>query len=101
MVKAAISKLGAPYVSGAKGPNKFDCSGLVYWAVKEVDPELGYIMYINAAGQAKWCYNNVKAGVEANSSRAIWYSGRILAAKAAAAGMKSIIRVSISEMARS
>ena len=26
-VKAALTKLGTPYVLGAKGPNNFDCSG--------------------------------------------------------------------------
>ncbi|MFI6485791.1 C40 family peptidase [Nonomuraea sp. NPDC050663] len=31
-LKAAISKLGRPYVWGAEGPNTFDCSGLVQWA---------------------------------------------------------------------
>lgn len=61
VVKVAITKLGAPYVMGAKGPYKFDCSGLAYWAIKEVDPELGSIMYTNAAGQAKWCIENGKA----------------------------------------
>ncbi|MGI5848872.1 MAG: NlpC/P60 family protein [Christensenellales bacterium] len=61
VVKAAVTKLGAPYVMGAKGPYKFDCSGLAYWAINEVDPELGSIMYTNAAGQAKWCIENGKA----------------------------------------
>ena len=61
VVKAALTKLGAPYVMGAKGPNKFDCSGLAYWAINEVDPALGSIMYTNAAGQAKWCIENGKA----------------------------------------
>jgi cell wall-associated NlpC family hydrolase len=31
-VAFARSKLGAPYVWGATGPNAFDCSGLVQWA---------------------------------------------------------------------
>ena len=56
VVKAALSKLGAPYVWGAKGENKFDCSGLAYWAIKQVDPALGDKMYTNAAGQARYCY---------------------------------------------
>ena len=57
VVKAALSKLGAPYVWGAKGENKFDCSGLAYWSIKQVDPALGDKMYTNAAGQAKYCYD--------------------------------------------
>lgn len=31
-LKAAVSKLGRPYVWGAEGPSTFDCSGLVQWA---------------------------------------------------------------------
>jgi hypothetical protein len=54
-----IDKYRAPYVWGAKGPNRFDCSGLVYWSVNEVDPELGSAMHTNAVGQAKWCYTTV------------------------------------------
>lgn len=32
VVRAALSRLGRPYVWGATGPNQFDCSGLVQWA---------------------------------------------------------------------
>ncbi len=31
-VRAALSRLGRPYVWGASGPNQFDCSGLVQWS---------------------------------------------------------------------
>ena len=31
-VQAALSVQGAPYVWGAKGPDAFDCSGLMHWA---------------------------------------------------------------------
>ena len=31
IINTAKSKIGCKYVSGAKGPNAFDCSGLVYW----------------------------------------------------------------------
>lgn len=31
-VRAALSRLGSPYVWGATGPDRFDCSGLVQWA---------------------------------------------------------------------
>lgn len=35
-VAAALSQAGkAPYVWGAKGPNAFDCSGLMYWAYQK------------------------------------------------------------------
>lgn len=31
-VRAALSRVGRPYVWGAAGPDQFDCSGLVQWA---------------------------------------------------------------------
>jgi cell wall-associated NlpC family hydrolase len=31
-VRAALSRLGTPYVWGATGPDRFDCSGLTQWA---------------------------------------------------------------------
>lgn len=34
-VRAALSKLGCPYVWGATGPSQFDCSGLTQWAYKQ------------------------------------------------------------------
>ena len=34
-IAAAKSKVGCEYVLGAKGPNKFDCSGLIYWCLKQ------------------------------------------------------------------
>ncbi len=34
-INKALSKQGTPYVFGAAGPDKFDCSGLVSWALKE------------------------------------------------------------------
>lgn len=35
MISVAKSQLGDPYVLGAKGPSKFDCSGLVYYCLHE------------------------------------------------------------------
>lgn len=34
-IKAAVSKIGSPYVWGAVGPSTFDCSGLMVWAWKK------------------------------------------------------------------
>lgn len=34
VIKLAKSKLGHRYVWGAEGPNVFDCSGFVYWVMK-------------------------------------------------------------------
>lgn len=44
-VKAALTRLGRPYVWGAKGPNAFDCSGLVHWAYAQAGVTLGNDTY--------------------------------------------------------
>ena len=43
LISVARSKMGKPYVLGAKGPNKFDCSGFVYWCLKEIGANQGYM----------------------------------------------------------
>ena len=58
VARAAISKLGAPYVLGARGDDKFDCSGLVCWAINQVDPDLGDHFWGCAADQAYYCYTH-------------------------------------------
>ena len=44
-VAAALSRQGAPYVWGAKGPNRFDCSGLTQWAWRQAGVQLGVTTY--------------------------------------------------------
>lgn len=34
-LKAALSRVGMPYVWGAEGPRSFDCSGLVLWSLHQ------------------------------------------------------------------
>ena len=41
-IAAAKSKLGHRYVLGGKGPNTFDCSGLVYWCLNQAGVKQGY-----------------------------------------------------------
>ena len=43
LIAAAESKLGKPYVLGAKGPNSFDCSGLAYWCINQAGIKQGYM----------------------------------------------------------
>lgn len=43
LIAVAQSKLGCPYVWGAKGPNSFDCSGFVYWCLNQVGVSQSYI----------------------------------------------------------
>nr|WP_242516463.1 C40 family peptidase [Corynebacterium mendelii] len=39
-LQAAFTKLGAPYVWGATGPDEFDCSGLVVWSYLQTGKRL-------------------------------------------------------------
>jgi hypothetical protein len=48
MLKAALSRVGKPYVWGGNGPNVFDCSGLVQWSFAQA----GLVMPRVAADQA-------------------------------------------------
>ncbi|MCB0939326.1 MAG: C40 family peptidase [Mycobacterium sp.] len=44
-VRAALSRLGCPYVWGATGPDRFDCSGLVKWAYAQAGVSLDRTTY--------------------------------------------------------
>lgn len=43
LIGIASSKLGCPYVWGAKGPNSFDCSGFVYWCLNQAGVSQSYL----------------------------------------------------------
>lgn len=43
LIKVAKTKIGCSYVWGSKGPNTFDCSGFVYWCLKQVGVNQSYI----------------------------------------------------------
>jgi peptidoglycan DL-endopeptidase CwlO len=44
-VRAALSRLGRPYVWGATGPDQFDCSGLVKWSYAQAGVHLERTTY--------------------------------------------------------
>jgi peptidoglycan DL-endopeptidase CwlO len=48
-LKAALSRVGMPYVWGAEGPSSFDCSGLVQWSLRRA----GIVMPRVAVDQAR------------------------------------------------
>jgi peptidoglycan DL-endopeptidase CwlO len=48
-LKAAMSRVGMPYVWGAAGPTSFDCSGLVQWSMRQA----GLLMPRVAVDQAR------------------------------------------------
>jgi peptidoglycan hydrolase-like protein with peptidoglycan-binding domain len=54
LIRVAKSKLGAKYVRGAKGPNAFDCSGFVYWCLKQIGVKQGYMTSAGWAATKKY-----------------------------------------------
>ena len=44
-VRSALSRLGTPYVWGATGPDRFDCSGLVQWSYAQAGIRLRRTTY--------------------------------------------------------
>lgn len=59
VISIAKSKLGSEYVWGAKGPNTFDCSGLVYWVYKQIGVNVpgstsGYKSYKGSDKEISW-----------------------------------------------
>ena len=43
LISIASSKIGSPYVWGAKGPHSFDCSGFVYWCLNHSGVSQSYM----------------------------------------------------------
>jgi cell wall-associated NlpC family hydrolase len=59
---AALSKRGRPYVWGAKGPDKFDCSGLVQWAWSQAGVKVGGTTWAQIAQGVAVPPGQVRAG---------------------------------------
>ena len=55
IVQAALTKVGCKYVWGSRGPDTFDCSGLVYWCLKQAGISSADALRTSAAGQAQYC----------------------------------------------
>ncbi len=66
LISVAKSKLGSPYVWGAKGPSSFDCSGFVYWCLNQVGVRQSYITSSGWRSVGKYTkissYSNLQAG---------------------------------------
>ena len=66
LISKAKSKLGSPYVYGAKGPNSFDCSGFVYWCLNQAGVKQSYLTSYGWRNVGKYTkitnFNQLKAG---------------------------------------
>jgi peptidoglycan DL-endopeptidase CwlO len=61
-VAAAMSRLGAPYVWGAAGPNAFDCSGLTSWAWAHANVSLPHFSGAQYASTAHISMSQLQPG---------------------------------------
>lgn len=55
-IDAAMAQVGKPYVLGGKGPDSFDCSGFVYYALKQSG---NGISYMTSGGWAGSGYSSI------------------------------------------
>lgn len=64
-IDAALAQRGKPYVFGAEGPNAFDCSGLIHWALKKAGvnaPRLTADGYMDLYRNNRVSRENLKPG---------------------------------------
>ncbi len=61
-VRAALSRLGRPYVWGATGPDQFDCSGLVQWSYAQAGVRLDRTTYQQINGGIPVLRSQVRPG---------------------------------------
>lgn len=66
LLSIARSKLGRPYVWGAKGPGSFDCSGFVYWCLNQAGVRQSYLTSAGWRSVGKYTkitsFSNLRAG---------------------------------------
>lgn len=61
-VKAALSKIGAPYVYGTAGPDTFDCSGFTSWAWAQAGVSLSRSSRIQATEGTRVSVSQLQPG---------------------------------------
>lgn len=74
-VSVAKSKLGSKYVRGAKGPDRFDCSGFVYWCLNKVGVKQSYMTSGGWAKSTK--YTKIKSIGDLKKGDVIVFSGHV------------------------
>lgn len=74
-VEIAKSKLGCKYVRGAKGPDRFDCSGFVYWCLNKVGVKQGYMTSGGWAASSK--YTKIKSIGDLKKGDVIVFKGHV------------------------
>ncbi len=73
-IEIAKSKLGSKYVRGAKGPNKFDCSGFVYWCLNQAGVKQSYMTSISWRSCSK--YKRIKSMSDIKRGDVLVFKGK-------------------------
>ncbi|MGI6153602.1 MAG: peptidoglycan-binding protein, partial [Christensenellaceae bacterium] len=74
MISVAMAQVGKPYVRGGKGPDSFDCSGLVYYALSASGNGIGYM---TSGGWAGSSYAYIGSLGELQRGDIICFSGHV------------------------
>ncbi|GAA4922949.1 NlpC/P60 family protein [Streptomyces coeruleoprunus] len=61
-LNAAATQVGKPYVSGAEGPNAYDCSGLTQWAYRQAGVSISRTTYTQQNDGMKIGRSQLKPG---------------------------------------
>ncbi|MEJ6020466.1 C40 family peptidase [Corynebacterium sp. H113] len=61
-VDAAMTRIGAPYVWGATGPDSFDCSGLMQWAYAQIGKSIPRTSQQQLAGGTPVAFEDLQPG---------------------------------------
>ncbi|WP_351228281.1 NlpC/P60 family protein [Streptomyces sp. NPDC002133] len=61
-LNAAATQIGKPYVSGAEGPNSYDCSGLTQWAYRQAGVGISRTTYTQQNDGVKIGRSQLKPG---------------------------------------
>ncbi|MDH2388806.1 NlpC/P60 family protein [Streptomyces sp. HNM0663] len=61
-LNAAATQIGKPYVSGAEGPNSYDCSGLTQWAYRQAGVSITRTTYTQQNDGTKIGRSQLKPG---------------------------------------
>ncbi len=73
-VAKAQSRIGCWYVWGAAGPNTFDCSGLIYWSLRQ----LGITNFPRVSGdQINACTSISLSQAKATKGAIVWHKGHV------------------------
>lgn len=70
VIKKAKTKRGKPYVWGASGPNRFDCSGFVTWTYKKVGKKVSGVKMSRNSSRSFYKRYSKKYGIGRNLSNA-------------------------------